>query len=72
MESEGDYYEEWIHRGCGGNLIIYIDKGTKIVDGEEVQGLVFKLKCTKCPYEHEFTFLGLDLEEVRNSNQKSL
>ena len=53
-----DFYGEWIHRGCGGNLIILIDAGTKVVEGEEVEGLIFKLKCTKCPYEEDFVFLS--------------
>ncbi len=58
-----DFYGEWIHRGCGGNLIILIDAGTKVIDGEEIEGLVFKLKCTKCPYESEFAFLGFEVDE---------
>ncbi|ADB58710.1 hypothetical protein [Archaeoglobus profundus] len=62
--NDGDYYGEWLHRGCGGNLIILIDAGKKTVEGKEIEGLVFKLKCTKCPYESEFAFLGFEgLEE---------
>ncbi len=57
---EGDFYEEWLHKGCGGNLTIEIDAGTKTVDGEELEGLAFKLKCTKCDYETEFAFLGFE------------
>jgi len=57
-----DYYGEWLHRGCGGNLIILIDAGKKTVEGKELEGLVFKLKCTKCPYESEFAFLGFEEE----------
>ena len=60
VRSEGDYYGEWIHRGCGGNLIVEVDAGEKEIDGEIRKGLVFKLKCTKCPYEHEFAFLGFE------------
>ena len=44
-------------------IFIEVDSGEKEIDGEIKKGLVFKLKCTKCPYESEFAFLGLDLEE---------
>jgi len=64
-----EYYEEWIHRGCGGNLVIEIDAGKKTINGEIREGLIFKLKCTKCHYEKEFVFLGFDSDEEEGGEE---